>query len=171
MPVSDVSCLLTPVDTPAQIQKVADLAKIIWTEHYTPLIGSEQVAYMIETFQSVHAITDSIQQGYQYYIIQYENIFAGYTAIFPEEIEKTLFLSKIYVEKSYRGRHLTTKAITQMKEVCKKKGLNKIRLNVNKKNQSSIVVYEHLGFIKVRETVIEIGQGYVMDDYIMELII
>lgn len=58
MLVSDPSLLFTSVHTTPQIQKVADLKKIVWIEHYTPLIRSEQIAYMIQTFQSVPTITN-----------------------------------------------------------------------------------------------------------------
>ncbi len=39
---------------------------------------------------------------------------------------------------------------------------------MNKGNHSSIAVYEHLGFIKVSDVVTDIGEGYVMDDHIMD---
>ena len=168
MQTSDPPLLLTPVQTAEEIQVVADLAENVWTEHYTPLIGAAQVAYMIEKFQSVPAITEQIRQGYRYYLMQYDGISAGYTAILSEPAEKSLFLSKIYVEKAYRGKHITSQTIAALKKICRAEGLEKIWLTVNKGNHSSIAVYEHLGFVKVRDVVTDIGEGYVMDDHIME---
>ncbi|MDO9522807.1 MAG: GNAT family N-acetyltransferase [Methanocorpusculum sp.] len=168
MQISDPPLLLTPVQTAEQIQEVAELAETIWTEHYTSLIGSAQVSYMIEKFQSAPAITEQIRQGYRYYLMKCDGISVGYTAILSQPMEKSLFLSKIYVEKSYRGRHFTSQTVAVLKEICRKEGLTKIRLTVNKGNHTSIAVYEHLGFIKVRDVVTEIGEGYVMDDHIME---
>jgi len=168
MQTSDPPLLLTPVQTTEQIQEAANLAETIWTEHYTSLIGSAQVAYMIEKFQSVPAITDQIKQGYRYYLMKCDGISVGYTAILSQPMEKSLFLSKIYVEKSCRGRHSTSQTVAFLKEICRKEGLKKIWLTVNKGNHSSIAVYEHLGFSKVRAAVTDIGEGYVMDDYIME---
>jgi RimJ/RimL family protein N-acetyltransferase len=46
---------------------------------------------------------------------------------------------------------------------------NKVQLTVNKYNQRTIRVYEKYGFIRVKEAVFNIGQGYVMDDFVMEL--
>ncbi|MEA5087126.1 MAG: GNAT family N-acetyltransferase [Methanocorpusculum sp.] len=163
--------LLEPVRTPEQIKKTAELAEIIWTEHYTPLIGAAQVAYMIEKFQSVSAVTAQIRQGYRYYLMQSGGISAGYTAVLSEPVEKSLFLSKIYVEKSYRGRHFTSKTLAALKKICREEDLEKIRLTVNKGNHSSLAVYEHLGFVQVQDIVTDIGEGYVMDDYIMEMTI
>jgi len=160
--------LLAPVRTAGEIQTVADLAESIWTEHYTSLIGLAQVAYMIEKFQSVPAITEQIQKGYRYYLIRCDGRSVGYTAVLLEPAEKSLFLSKIYVEKAYRGRSLASQTIFALKKICREEGLEKIRLTVNKGNHTSIAVYEHLGFLKVRDVVTDIGEGYVMDDHIME---
>ncbi len=171
MQTSDPRILLTPIRTAEEIRVVADLAENVWIEHYTPLIGAAQVAYMIEKFQSVPAITEQIKQGYRYYLMQYYGISAGYTAVLLETAEKSLFLSKIYVEKAYRGKHLTSQTIAALKKICREEGLEKIWLTVNKGNYSSIAVYEHLGFVKVRDVVTDIGGGYVMDDYIMEVTI
>lgn len=168
MQTSDPLLLLAPVRTAEEIQVVADLAESVWTEHYTSLIGAAQVAYMIEKFQSVPAITEQIQKGYRYYLMQYDGISAGYTATLSEPAEKSLFLSKIYVEKAYRGKHITSQTIASLKKICREEGLEKIWLTVNKGNHSSIAVYEHLGFVKVRDVVTDIGEGYVMDDHIME---
>ena len=33
---------------PEQVDELAALAKPIWTDHFTPIIGAEQTAYMIE---------------------------------------------------------------------------------------------------------------------------
>ncbi len=181
MPVSKMPVAFIPVKTPEQIREIAGIAEITWTEHYTSLIGSAQVAYMIEKFQSVSAITDQIQQGYRYYLIQFDGQAAGYISILSqpmetsplpsEPMEKSLFLSKFYVEKPYRGRHIATQTIAFIKEICKKEELHKIWLTANKQNRSSLEVYEHLGFTRARDVITDIGEGYVMDDYIMEVII
>lgn len=170
-PPSPQQFLLTPVLTQDQIRETADLAKIIWTEHYPSIIGAAQTACMIEKFQSAPAITAQIRQGYKYYLMKSCKISAGYAAVLSEPMEKSLFLSKIYVEKSYRGRHFTSQTIAALKKTCRKEGLEKIRLTVNKRNCSSIAVYEHLEFVKVQDAVTDIGEGYVMDDYIMEAVI
>ncbi len=123
---------------------------------------------MIKKFQSVPAITEQIRHGYRYYLMQYDGKFVGYTAILSESAESSLFLSKIYVEKAYCGKHITSQTVAALKKICREEGLGKIWLTVSKGNHSSISIYEHLGFVKVRDVVTDIGQGYVMDDHIME---
>jgi hypothetical protein len=53
-------------------------------------------------------------------------------------------------------------------EICKLRDLKKIWLTCNRHNTKTIAVYEHLGFQKVNEEVTDIGNGFVMDDYIFE---
>jgi RimJ/RimL family protein N-acetyltransferase len=55
-----------------------------------------------------------------------------------------------------------------MVNLCKEKGYHKIWLTVNRFNENTIKVYEKKGFIKTRTQVADIGNGFVMDDYIME---
>lgn len=45
----------------------------------------------------------------------------------------------------------------------------KIYLTVNKTNIKAIRVYERFGFEKTDQVVFDIGNGYVMDDYIYEV--
>ncbi|MBT8260850.1 MAG: GNAT family N-acetyltransferase, partial [Bacteroidia bacterium] len=87
---------------PHQLQTIEDLANIIWNEHYTPIIGKAQVNYMLEKFQSVDAMKQQLEDGYKYYIIKYNEESIGYIAF---KIESgNLFLSKIYILKTQRGK-------------------------------------------------------------------
>ena len=152
--------------TKNQIQDIASMANIIWHEHFTPIIGIGQVEYMIEKFQSVPALTSQIKEGYEYYQLFSNGKFCGYCGIHPENGK--LFLSKLYVKKEYRGRHLSTKALDFLKELCAERELSSIWLTCNKHNDNSLSVYRHWGFETVDTQVADIGHGYVMDDYIME---
>ena len=94
------------VDNKKAIAQVAKLAKDIWNQHYLPMIGNEQVDYMLDKFQSESAIEQQIAEGYKYYIIldkENENqIESGYFSI-KDKGEK-LFLSKLYVLDYCRGK-------------------------------------------------------------------
>ena len=149
--------------------QIETLAREIWEEHYTPIIGGEQVAYMLEKFQSVEAMQKQVAEGYEYFRIQEADRLVGYLA-FKEEAEG-LFLSKVYVHASARGRGLGKTAIEFVKTEAQNRGLSQIRLTVNKYNHNSIAAYLKMGFTKTRELVMDIGEGYVMDDYEMTLLV
>ncbi len=158
---------IVPVVTENEIEEVSVLAADIWHEHYDSIIGSDQVDYMLNKFQSAGAMTEQIENGkYQYYKLVTIGGVAGYFS-FQEEAD-ALFLSKIYIAKKYRGRDYARKAVDFLENICTQKGLAMIWLTVNRNNTGSIAVYEKLGFVKARTQIADIGSGYVMDDYIMK---
>lgn len=145
---------------------IESLAYEIWDEHYTPIIGKGQVEYMLSKFQSATAIKSQIDDGYIYFLIDYLGSHVGYLS-FKEE-KDTLFLSKVYVLNELRGKGIGKKAILFTENQAKKLGLSKVRLTVNKDNINSKKSYEKLGFVNCGSVVMDIGNGYVMDDYAME---
>lgn len=155
------------VSTENQMEEVATLADSIWHEHYDSMIGSDQVNYMIEKFQSVEAMKEQITKGgYQYYMLKNLGGLAGYFAIKQES--ESLFLSKLYIARKNRGRDYARKVMNYLEQYCKEQQLKKIWLTVNRNNKSSIQIYCKLGFEKAGTQIADIGEGFVMDDFIMQ---
>lgn len=155
------------VRTPAEIGRVVTLAREIWNSHYVPIIGQEQVDYMLEMFQSVPAISAQLENGYDYYLIQEQDADAGYFALVPEPASASLLLSKIYVLPSWRGRGFGRLIVTFAEKRCAECGFKTMWLTVNKRNAASITFYQGMGFKKEAEVVNDIGRGFVMDDFHM----
>ncbi len=156
---------LEKVLTENQTERLLKLISQIWPDYYIPIIGSGQVEYMMTTYQSKKEIINQIYSGTDYFILIVDNFDGGYMAY--EKREEGLYLSKLYLLKSLRGRGLGRFMEETAVKAAKEAGLNYIYLNVNKKNMDSINIYQKLGYKIQRETIKEIGQGYVMDDYIM----
>lgn len=149
---------------------IAELAKTIWAEHYTPIIGVEQVKYMLDKFQSQKAIKKQVMDdNYIYYILSNESIAIGYISI--KKNDDTLFLSKLYIDKLNRGKGFGKLAMKFIEELAKNLNCNKIFLTVNKYNTNSIKTYKKVGFNIIEELVIDIGNGFIMDDFKMEKLI
>ena len=154
--------------TDQQIDEVIELAKEIWREHYTPIIGPEQVEYMLSTYHSREAIAREIREhNYQYYLIRKNDIAIGYIGFRIDRGE--LFLSKIYVHSSQRGLGTGRAALEFIKAIGREQGAARIHLTVNRFNSDTIAAYEKFGFRKTGEVCNDIGQGFFMDDYTMEL--
>ena len=79
-------------------------------------------------------------------------------------------IHKIYVLPETQGTGLGRQFFELVKDKAIEKNQKAIFLNVNKYN-NAIHFYNKLGFIKVKDEVIDIGNGYVMDDYVMEVAI
>lgn len=149
------------------LKKIEILAGIIWKEHYTPIIGENQVAYMLDKFQSVEAMAKQIELGYHYFLINDRENSLGYLSY--EKREHHLFLSKIYVLKDFRGKGIGKLAMKFVMDTAKALNCQKVSLTVNKYNDNSIKAYERIGFINKSALVQDIGGGFIMDDYLMEV--
>ncbi len=147
---------------------ISNLAAIIWKEHYTPIIGIEQVTYMLKKYQSASAIKKAILSNhYHYLMVSNNHQLIGYSAYYI--FKNSLFLSKFYVHKPFRGLKVSSLMMKQIVLFAKKSKLSSVYLTVNKYNKQSISIYEHFGFSITKELVTDIGQGFVMDDYQLTL--
>ncbi|MDD5746384.1 MAG: GNAT family N-acetyltransferase [Candidatus Omnitrophica bacterium] len=161
---------MVDVSTPELIEVVVAIARTTWREYYTPIIGRLQVEYMLERFQSRPAVAGQIKEGCRYYIIRdAENKDIGYCAAVPKKNE--LFLSKLYVIAEKRGQGYGKSAITFVETMARDLGMPRVTLTVNKNNHASIKAYQRFGFVIVCPIKQDIGNGFVMDDYVMEKLV
>ena len=147
------------------IKTVENLGIEIWNEHYMNIISKEQIDYMLNKFQSFSAIKSQINEGYIYYLLNYASNNVGYFSI--QKNEKSLFLSKLYIKKDYRKLGIGRAALDFIKKEATALGLNNINLVVNKNIKNSITAYIKNGFTIDKEIITEIGNGFIMDDYVM----
>lgn len=161
----------TKIETDEQIKEVSLLAKEIWNEYSIRFISQEQIDYMLEKFQSEQAIKGQINfQKYSYYFLEEDGENFGYFAV--QKQKENLFLSKFYIKKEFRGKGYARKAfVNAIIPIAKELEIPKISLTVNKYNFVAIMVYERLGFDRIGAKELNIGNDYVMDDYLYEYII
>ena len=157
------------VSTERQIERIESLAREIWPEHYIPIIGKEQVDYMLEKYQSRQNIKAQIASGVLYFLMEEGSDCIGYIAVQPRGDE--LFLSKIYVQSSHRYKGYGKETMQFVEALARERGLRKITLTVNKNNTDAIRTYEKLNFRNTGSIVQDIGSGFVMDDYAMEKVV
>lgn len=160
-----------PVDSAAQLATVAALAREIWYEFYVPLIGRPQVDYMVARFQNAAAMHSQIREGYEYFLVRQQDATdrqsdIGYCAV-QVQPGGILFLSKFYLLRSARGGGTGRRCMEFIEELARRRGLSQLWLTVNKGNPA-VQAYQHLGFRIAADLVMDIGGGFVMDDYRME---
>ena len=122
---------------------------------------------MLNLFYSEEKIKGELEEGISWEMLYENGQPIGYL-VCKLEPEK-LYISKIYLKAETRGKGLGKFLLNQAIELAKQNDKKSIYLNVNKYNSDSIAFYERNGFVKMDEGVFEIGNGYVMDDFILEL--
>lgn len=162
---------LVKVSTYSSITELAGMASEIWNEYFPPVIGQDQVDYMVDKFQSIDAINKQINSGYDYYFVSEDGHNVGYTGLVGQPDKGALQISKLYLLKDWRGRGIAGEVLDSISEMALLGGYNKLYLTVNKYNHLAISTYEKYGFTRSGDIVMDIGGGYVMDDYEMQRIL
>lgn len=159
------------VETDEQIAELCNLAKEIWNEYSIRFISQEQIDYMLEKFQSEQSIKGQVNfQKYRYFFLEEDGENIGYFAIQHKKNE--LFLSKVYIKKDFRGKGYFRKAFNNaITKLAIELELPQITLTVNKYNLPSVCIYENMGFSRVDSIETDIGDGYIMDDYVYEFVL
>lgn len=148
------------------IEELSFFASSIIRKYYDPIIGKKQNDYHLEKFQSVPGLKAQLAEGYSYYLLLEGGERLGFLGYYPRN--DALYLSKFYLKEESRGKGYGREAIAFLKEKAKELGLAAIELNVNRHNPTT-AIYERLGFRIIRSEVIDIGEGFVMDDYVYRL--
>ncbi|NLX26650.1 MAG: GNAT family N-acetyltransferase [Lentisphaerae bacterium] len=162
--------IIKRVQTGEEVVRVAALAREIWNEHYVSIVGQEQVDYMLATFQSAEAIQSQMESGYEYYFsLDEKGEASGYIALIPNEPPGKMMLSKLYVRAAFRGTGVGRDLVAYAKKRAGKLGATSVWLTVNRNNLRTIEWYHRKGFVITDEVKKEIGSGFFMDDYLMEV--
>ena len=151
------------------ISIIIDLTKKIWPVAYGEILSKAQLDYMIDKFYNETALRELIQKGQVFYLAQDDkDNYVGFVSYEINSEPNKTKIHKIYVLPETQGTGLGRQFFELVKEKAIENNQEAIFLNVNKYN-NAIHFYTKLGFTKVKDEVIDIGNGYVMDDYVMEV--
>ena len=133
------------------------------------MISLAQTDYMVGKFQSFESMKEQAEnENYSYYLITADGEAIGYFAIAPKP-DGTMFLSKLYIRREHRGKHYSTAAFRFICDKARELGLGSVWLTVNKNNDRAIAAYEAFGMRVASTQQTDIGDGFIMDDYVYEL--
>ncbi len=153
------------------IPLIRELAEKSWKSAYAELLSKEQIDYMLAEMYSVEEISAHLQnRNYHYYLILNENIAVGFIGFEHHYELQTTKLHRIYLVENAKGKGCGKTALNFLKKQTSESGDSRIILNVNKENNAKSI-YESQGFSVYKEDVFDIGNDFVMDDYLMEFIL
>jgi ribosomal protein S18 acetylase RimI-like enzyme len=153
-----------------QLSIVSDLAYAIWPATYGEILSKAQLDYMLANFYAITNLENQMDAGQVFELVFEDNNIIGFVSYeFNCKKTKLLKIHKIYLLPEKQVKGFGKFMIDKIVRIAKSNDQKGIFLNVNKYNKARFF-YEKLGFVVSKDEVIDIGNGYVMDDYVMELI-
>jgi len=155
--------------TAADFRTLAQLAETIWRAHYTKIIGSAQVDYMLAdryTPEKLRLYLDADDRWLM--LLRIDDRAVGYCSYALTENPGEMKLEQLYLLLELHGQGLGGLMLRHVEEQARAQGCRTLTLQVNKRNDIAVAFYRKAGFSVREEAVFDIGGGFVMDDYVME---
>jgi ribosomal protein S18 acetylase RimI-like enzyme len=149
------------------ITLIQELTYKIWPETYGAILSAEQISYMLDMMYNTETLTRQLNGEQTFFLCYDDDKAVGFSA-FGEKKDHIWHLHKIYILPGQQGKGIGRFLIEKITTAIKPLGAAALQLNVNRYNKARDF-YERLGFTILREEDIDIGNGYFMNDYIMEL--
>ena len=160
------STLLIRETTHADIPAIRQIAFDTWPSTYGSILSQEQIDYMLTWMYSSETLQKQMLEGHQFYIAELDHATLGFAGVSNEGNAK-FKLHKLYVvpttQKTGAGKALLQKVM----EFARSNGGTKLILQVNRHNNAK-GFYEKQGFTVLDEVKLDVGNGFYMDDYIMQ---
>jgi len=151
----------------ADVPLIGTLARRIWPVVYPGIITTAQIAYMLDLMYRDTTLMDQMaNKGHRYLIAENEGEAVGFAGFGTGQGHGRARLHKLYVLPGLKGTGIGHALLMGVLKAAAQAGDRVIELNVNKYNPA-ITFYTRHGFVVERDEVLDIGQGYVMDDHVM----
>ena len=160
------ACSLRPLEE-RDFGAVAELARAIWLAHYVPIITTAQIDYMLARGYSRDALLRFVTEpGAGLALAQVDGTAVGFAAWYRPEAAVTK-LDRLYVLPRHHGAGAGRALIEHVAAAGRGAGCERLTLNVNRNNAKAIRAYERCGFAIRDRGDFPIGDGFVMEDFIM----
>lgn len=146
---------------------IQSLAETIWPVAYRTILSNDQLDYMLDKFYTPTAIERQMEQGQVFFILEENSEALGFAAVAIDEKPKAAKLHKLYVLSHLQGKGWGRILLEHCCAYALQHHQQSIFLNVNRFN-NALNFYEKFGFTCVETVDIPIGNGYLMEDYVMQ---
>lgn len=149
------------------IPEIQHIAYATWPLVYEPILGKAQLTYMLDLIYSASSLETQMRNGSTFLLVKENNEPVAFAAYFLKELS-VYKLDKLYTLPNQQGKGLGTMLINYIIDEIKSLGATALHLNVNRYNTKAKNYYEHLKFKVIEEVDIPIGEGFYMNDHVME---
>jgi len=150
------------------LKQVRALALLIFPVTYQGIVEPVQIDYMMDLFYTPENLVLQFESGQNFLIIFIDGRPSGYASYTRLNPEGDFKLNKIYLDNHLQGKGLGRILLNDVISRVKAAGGHNLQLNVNRFNKA-VGFYKSMGFSVKKEELLDIGNGYFMDDYVLEL--
>lgn len=154
------------ISTP-ELFKVETIARATWPSTFAGILSSQQIEYMLNWMYDLRLLSSQLEAGYTFLLAEEEDQALGFAVYQSNAVEATTKLHKLYVLPTHHGKGIGKSLLQEVVQRARLGVQEAVVLNVNKFNRKAIDFYLSMDFTIAQEEVIDIGNGYVMDDYVM----
>jgi len=150
-----------------QLPIVQELANKIWPPTFKSILAAEQIEYMLDMMYSMDSLEKQLESNRVFLLAEEGNHFVGF-ASYELNFEKAKTkIHKLYVLPETQGKGVGRRLIDFITQIAVSNQNHTLHLTVNKYNKAKDFYLKN-GFEITEEAVFDIGNGYIMDDYLME---
>ena len=153
------------IQTAGELSRVRAIADDVWPKTFREILSPEQIVYMMKMMYSPEVMEKELASGYTFKLLVIDGKDAGYMVYAPYEEPGTMKLHKLYLLEEYQGKGYGQKMLQHVIEAAESRGFTSVILAVNKQNMKAQKAYARFGFEQYKSVQIDIGNGFIMDDY------
>ena len=153
-----------------ELHLVRQVADEVWPLTFREILSPEQIVYMMEMMYAPEVMEREYSEG-----IRFHGVFDGEKAVgyfiwgACKEVHGAAKLHKCYLLTEYQGKGIGTRMLKEVKQLAAQAGFSILRLNVNRHNEKAMKAYFRNGFTCVEMVDNPIGNGFYMNDFVMEV--
>ncbi|MCH7400384.1 GNAT family N-acetyltransferase [Belliella kenyensis] len=154
-----------------ELISIQEMADIIWPRTFDAILSKDQISYMMTMMYDLEKLKYQFHSEAHVFLIAKEGSDNLGFCVYQSDGQhhgKTK-IHKIYLMPEAQGKGLGRMLINEVITHARINHSVLIYLNVNVNNTKAIAAYKAIGFKETKREVIDIGNGYVMDDIVMEM--
>ena len=155
--------------TESDLPLIQQMAYATWPATYGSILSQTQIEYMLELMYNLAILKQQVEQKCQVFLLVFSDEealgFVSYQLNYQDST--TTKIHKIYVLPQAQGKGAGKALVDAVETIARQNNNNALILNVNQFNKA-VSFYKRSGFQQVGNEVLDIGNGFVMDDFIMQ---
>ncbi len=157
--------------TVSDIAVIQEIAAKVWPHTYGNILSENQLTYMLDKMYHAAELEQQMNNGVHFFLLVEagNNTVAGFAACQPGT-DNDFWLNKLYILPGNQGTGAGAALLAKVEATARENYVAELKLQVNRYN-SARQFYEKKGFVVLYEKDFDIGNGYYMNDYVMQKIL